>query len=46
MTDKRLKSLLRNAGVSGVNKPKRTPDHSTKSHIVVAKEGGQIEVVI
>ena len=27
------------AGVSGYNKPKRTPNHPTKSHIVVAKEG-------
>jgi hypothetical protein len=45
MTDKRLKSLLRNAGVSGVNKPKRTPDHSTKSHIVVAKEGDTVKTI-
>ena len=25
------------AGVSGYNKPKRTPNHKTKSHVVVAK---------
>ena len=30
---------LKNAGVSGYNKPKRTPKHKTKSHVVVAKEG-------
>ena len=30
---------LKRAGVSGYNKPKRTPNHPTKSHIVVAKEG-------
>jgi hypothetical protein len=30
---------LKRAGVSGFNKPKRTPNHPTKSHIVVAKEG-------
>ncbi len=28
---------LKRAGVSGYNKPKRTPNHPTKSHIVVAK---------
>ena len=30
---------LARAGVSGYNKPKRTPNHPTKSHIVVAKSG-------
>ena len=30
---------LRRAGVSGYNKPKRTPNHPKKSHVVVAKEG-------
>ena len=30
---------LARAGVSGYNKPKRTPNHPKKSHIVVAKEG-------
>ena len=30
---------LARAGVSGYNKPKRTPNHKTKSHVVVAKEG-------
>ncbi len=33
------------AGVSGVNKPKRTPSHPTKSHVVVAKEGNQVKVI-
>jgi len=32
---------LERAGVAGFNKPKRTPNHPTKSHIVVAKEGEQ-----
>jgi hypothetical protein len=36
---------LKRAGVSGYNKPKRTPDHPTKSHIVVAKSGGQIKTI-
>jgi len=40
-TDPRLKR----AGGSGYNKPKRTPSHSTKSHIVVAKVGDQIKTI-
>lgn len=36
---------LDRAGVSGFNKPKRTPDHPKKSHIVVAKEGTQIKTI-
>ena len=33
------------AGVSGYNKPRRTPNHPTKSHIVVAKEGDKIKTL-
>lgn len=29
----------------GYNKPKRTPDHPTKSHVVLAKEGEQIKLI-
>lgn len=36
---------LERAGVEGFNKPKRTPSHATKSHIVVAKEGDQIKTI-
>ena len=36
---------LARAGVSGYNKPKRTPNHPTKSHIVVAKEGTKIKKI-
>lgn len=36
---------LKKAGVSGYNKPKRTPNHPTKSHIVVAKEGNRIKTI-
>jgi len=36
---------LKRAGVSGYNKPKRTPSHPTKSHVVVAKEGDQIKTI-
>jgi hypothetical protein len=38
-------SRLERAGVAGFNKPKRTPDHPTKSHIVVAKEGDKIKTI-
>ena len=36
---------LKRAGVSGYNKPKRTPNHPTKSHVVVAKQGDQIKTI-
>ena len=36
---------LKRAGVSGFNKPKRTPNHPKKSHIVVAKEGGKVKTI-
>ena len=32
-------------GVSGYNKPKRTPKHPTKSHVVVAKEGDKVKTI-
>jgi hypothetical protein len=38
-------SRLERAGVSGYNKPKRTPGHATKSHIVVAKEGDKVKTI-
>lgn len=36
---------LTRAGVSGYNKPKRTPNHPTKSHVVVAKEGDKTKLI-
>lgn len=36
---------LKRAGVSGYNKPKRTPSHPTKSHVVVAKSGDQVKTI-
>jgi hypothetical protein len=36
---------LERAGVTGFNKPKRTPSHPTKSHVVVAKEGDKIKTI-
>ena len=41
MADPRIKR----AGVSGFNKPKRTPGHKTKSHIVVAKSGDKVKTI-
>ena len=38
-------SRLERAGVSGYNKPKRTPGHKTKSHVVVAKVGDKIKLI-
>lgn len=38
-------SRLERAGVSGFNQPKRTPNHPTKSHVVVAKEGDKIKTI-
>ena len=38
-------SRLKRAGVSGFNKPKRTPSHKKKSHIVVAKVGNKIKTI-
>lgn len=36
---------LKRANVEGYNKPKRTPSHPTKSHIVVAKEGDRVKTI-
>jgi hypothetical protein len=38
-------SRLTRAKVSGFNKPKRTPSHPTKSHVVVAKEGDKVKTI-
>ena len=44
-TTKKKDPRLARAGVSGYNKPKRTPNHKTKSHVVVAKEGDKIKTI-
>ena len=36
---------LARAGVSGYNQPKCTPNHPTKSHVVVAKSGGKVKTI-
>ena len=45
MTPARKQALLRMAGVSSFNAPKRTPGHPTKSHVVVAKEGSNVKTI-
>ena len=42
---KKTDTRLKKAGVSGYNKPKRTPNHPTKSHVVVAKVGDKIKTI-
>ena len=36
---------MKRLGLKGVNKPKRTPDHPTKSHVVMASEGGKYKLI-
>ena len=36
---------LKRFNLSGFNKPKRTPNHPTKSHVVLAKEGDKIKLI-
>lgn len=45
MAESKKDPRLARAGVSGFNKPKRTPDHPKKSHIVVAKEGDKVKTI-
>ena len=40
-----MDAKLKAAGVSGYNKPKRTPSHPTKSHVVVAKSGDETKTI-
>lgn len=41
----RVKSKMKELGLSGVNKPKRTPSHPTKSHVVMAKQGETYKLI-
>ena len=45
MSDGRVKGLLQKHNLKGVNKPKRTPNHDSKSHIVLAKEGDKTKLI-
>ena len=44
-TKQKVASAVKRAGVEGVNKPKRTPNHPTKSHVVVAKQGDKVKTI-
>ena len=39
------KEKLKKYGLSGYNKPKRTPSHPTKSHVGLAKEGDKVKLI-
>lgn len=41
----RVKAQMEKNGLTGVNKPKRTPNHPTKSHVVMASEGGEYKMI-
>jgi hypothetical protein len=41
----RVKRMLKKHGLKGVNKPKATPKHPKKSHIVLAKEGNKVKII-
>ena len=45
MAERKKDPRLARAGVSGYNKPKRTPSHPKKSHVVVAKEGDRVKTI-
>ena len=42
---KRTKAKLKRYGLKGVNKPKRTPSHPKKSHIVLAQVGHKTKLI-
>ena len=41
----RVKRMLKKHGLKGVNKPKATPKHPKKSHIVLAKQGNKVKLI-
>ena len=43
--EKRSASLIKKHNLKGVNKPKRTPNHPTKSHMVLAQEGHTLKLI-
>ena len=43
--ENRKKALLKKHGLAGVNKPKRTPGHKTKSHMVLAQDGHTLKLI-
>ena len=45
VSDERVRGLLQKHNLQGVNKPKQTPSHPTKSHMVLAKDGDQTKLI-
>ncbi len=43
--EQRRKNLIKKHNLKGVNKPKKTPDHPTKSHMVLAQEGHTLKLI-
>jgi hypothetical protein len=43
--DNRIKNMLNRYNLSGVNKPKGTPSHPEKSHMVLAKVGEKVKLI-
>jgi hypothetical protein len=41
----RVRATMTRLGLEGVNKPKRTPSHPTKSHVVMASDGGRYQLI-
>jgi hypothetical protein len=37
--------MMKKLGIKGFNKPKRTPNHPKKSHVVMAKEGDKVKLI-
>tara|TARA_R110002020_G_scaffold403304_5_gene613423 strand:- start:7383 stop:7679 length:297 start_codon:yes stop_codon:yes gene_type:complete len=44
-TRNKIKNMLKKYNLKGVNKPKATPGHPKKSHIVLAKEGDKTKLI-
>ena len=43
--DNRIKNMLKRYSLSGVNKPKGSPSHPKKSHMVLAKVGDKVKLI-
>lgn len=44
-TSKKKDPRIKKLGVKGYNKPKRTPKHPKKSHVVLAKVGNKVKTI-
>lgn len=45
MSPEAVRNMLKRYGLSGVNKPKGTPSHPKKSHVVLAKDGNRTKLI-